>query len=564
MRLSSLFGRTLREAPADVELPAHRLLLRAGLARPLLAGGYALLPLGMAVLRRLEAIIHAELLAIDVQEFRTPVVQSAAPWQRSGRYANYGPLMLRFADRAGRDLIFAPTHEEAVAELAAREISSYRQLPAIIYQVHTKYRDELRPRGGLLRMREFSMLDAYSLGKDHADLDAAYTTIAAAFERIFERCGLQFVGVAAGAGEMGGSETCEYVAFSASGEDLLATCAACGYAANREVATTSFAAAPAADVPPISEVATPDCTTIAGLAALLGIPAAQTAKAVFFSSPERPLIFAVIRGDREINEPALQQAAGVSALEPATAEQIRAAGAVPGYASPLGLDRAQAFVIADSSVPAAGPLVAGANRAGYHLRDVLYGRDWRADLLADIGLVQAGDACPRCGAPLSLASGIELGHVFKLGTRYSEALEATFLDQNGKTRPVVMGSYGIGLERLMQVIVEQHHDEQGIIWPAAVAPADVHLVALGKKPELRTAAEELYAELRAAGLRVLFDDRDEPAGVKFNDADLIGLPLRLLISERLLTGGEVELKPRGGAARRVTRGEAVGGVANRE
>jgi prolyl-tRNA synthetase len=585
MRLSTLFGRTLREAPADAEHTAYQLALRAGLVRQVLAGSYALMPLGMRVARRIEAIMHEEMAWIDGQELRTPVVQPAAVWEKSGRYAEYGPLILRIADRSERALIFAPTHEEAVAALAVREITSYRQMPALVYQIHTKYRDELRAKGGLMRMREFTMLDAYSLDADPTGLDHVYERIAGAFERIFERCGVRFLAVEASAGEMGGREPREYMALSPAGEDTLVICPACGYAANLEVAVSSRQSAVGSQqsaseqqtgdyrLPTAEEVATPECATIADLADFLGVPESATSKAVFFDTPERGLLFAVIRGDLDVNEAKLRAAAGVSELAPASAEQIAAAGAVAGYASPVGLDVATkdqrrmtneengrssgVFVVVDRSVVEAGPLVAGANRAGYHLRNVLYGRDWRASKVADIATARAGDPCAHCGAALAFERGIEIGHIFKIGTRFSEALGVTYLDQGGAARPVVMGSYGIGVERLLQVIIEQHHDEAGIIWPAEVAPADVHLVRLGKGDVVRAAADALYTELQAAGVRTLYDDRDETAGVKFNDADLIGLPVRLLVGERGLAEGAVEVKRRGGEATKVARGEVI-------
>jgi prolyl-tRNA synthetase len=593
MRLSTLFGRTLREAPADAEHIGYQLALRAGLVRQVLAGGYAYLPLGMRVARRIEAIMHEELAGIDGQELRTPVVQASTAWERSGRYAEYGPLMLKFTDRSERPLIFAPTHEEAIADLVRREISSYRQMPALVYQIHTKYRDEMRAKGGLLRMREFTMLDAYTLDADDAGLDVAYERIAGAFERIFERCGVRFVVVEASAGEMGGREPREYMALSQAGEDTLVICPSCGYAANLEVAVSSRFSTndqrPTTNegeivVRRMEEVATPNCATIADVAAFLGVPTTGTAKAVFFDTPERGLLFAVIRGDLEVNEAKLCAAAGVSQLAPATAEQIAAAGAVAGYASPVGLNVLTAvsaesakeeentdsapfasfavqeksiFVVADQSVAQGEPLVAGANRDGYHLRNVVYGRDWQATVVADIAAVREGDPCVRCGAALRFERGVEIGHIFKLGTRFTEALGANYLDQAGAAGPVVMGSYGIGVDRLLQVIIEQHHDTAGVIWPASVAPADVHLVRLGKGETVRAAADVLYDELRTAGVRVLYDDRDETAGVKFNDADLLGLPLRLLVSERLLAEGMVEIKLRGGEASKIAAGDVV-------
>ncbi|MFL5803289.1 MAG: proline--tRNA ligase [Roseiflexaceae bacterium] len=601
MRLSTLFGRTLREAPSEAEHIAHRLVLRAGLVRQLQAGSYAFMPLGMRVARRIEAIMHEEMASIDAQEFRTPLIQAASVWEQSGRYSLYGPLILQMTDRSERALIFAPTHEEAITELARREIASYRQMPALVYQITTKYRDELRAKGGLMRLREFTMLDAYSLDADQDGLDRSYALIAAAFDRIFERCGVRFVVVEASAGEMGGRDSREYMALSPAGEDTLAICPNCGYAANIEVAVSmpmTDDRRPTTDDGAVGgqwsvvsgrmeEVATPNCATIADVAAFLGVPTSATAKAVFFDTPERGLMFAVIRGDLEVNEAKLCAAAGVSQLAPASAEQIAAAGAAAGYASPVGLlvqtkderrqttnseqeaapdsssivhrPSSEVFVIADRSIVDGGPLVAGANRAGYHLRDVVYGRDWRATLVADIAAVRAGDPCARCGTALRFERGVEIGHIFKLGTRYTEVLGANYLDQGGVAQPVVMGSYGIGVERLLQVIIEQHHDA-GIIWPAAVAPADVHLLRLGKSDAVRAAADALYDELRAAGIHVLYDDRDETAGVKFNDADLIGLPLRLLVSERLLAEGMVELKPRGGEARKLARDAVLGAI----
>ncbi|NTU78538.1 MAG: proline--tRNA ligase [Chloroflexales bacterium] len=577
MRLANLIGRTLREAPAEADQVGHQLAVRAGLARAMAPGSFAMLPLGLAAARRIEAIMHEELARIGAQELRTPIVQPASLWEQTGRYAEYGPQMLKLTDRAERPLVVAPTHEEAIADLARREIGSYRQLPALVYQIHTKYRDEIRTKGGLMRMREFTMLDAYSLDAGHAGLDGAYGRVAGAFERIFTRCAVRFVGVEAGTGEMGGREAREYMALSPSGEDALAICGACGYAANVEVATADWRAPTTAGGDELEEVATPGTATIADLARFLGVPESATAKAVFFDTPERGLLFAVIRGDLEVSEEKLRLAARVSELRPASAEQIAAAGAVAGYASPVGLavsagrgaqSAAQPagdieggiLVIADPSVVEGGPLVAGANRAGFHLRNVVYGRDWRATAVAEIAAVRAGDRCARCGAPLAIEKGVEIGHIFKLGTRYTEAIGASYLDEQGAARPVVMGSYGIGVERLLQIILEQHHDAAGITWPASVAPADAYIVAIGKGEAPRAEAARLYDELLAAGLRPLLDDRDETAGVKFNDADLIGLPVRLVVSERLLAAGQVELKPRGGEVSKVARGDVVAAV----
>ena len=385
MRYSTCIGRTLRDAPNEAESTVHQLVLRAGLAQQLLAGGMTLLPLGMRVLRQIERIMHEEMANIDALEYRTPIIQPATLWQESGRYDIYGNAMLRLQNRNEQAMIVAPTHEEAVADIARRQVESYRQLPALIYQIHTKYRDELRVRGGLVRLREFTMLDAYSLDADWAGLDAVYQRIGGAFERIFERCGVKFIKVQASGGDMGGSETTEYMALSADGEDTLLLCAACGYAANSEIATSRIMSE-ATSNEPMELVATPECKTIAELAQLLQIPESHTAKAVFFDTPERGLIFVVIRGDRQVNEEKVKAAAGVSALQAATLEQIQAVGAVAGYASPVGLHNV--YVLADHSIGQAGGLVAGANQAGFHLRNVMHGRDWTATQIADIALAQ--------------------------------------------------------------------------------------------------------------------------------------------------------------------------------
>lgn len=563
MRFSSLFGRTLREAPSDAEHIGYQLAVRTGLARQLQAGSFALMPLGMKAFHRIEAIIHDEMQRIGAQEFRTPLIQATSAWEQTGRLAGYGELILRMQDRSQRDLLFAPTHEEAVSDLARREIASYRQMPALVYQITTKYRDETRTKGGLMRLREFSMLDIYSLDADAAGLDQSYDTIAAAFERIFQRCGLQFLAVEASNGEMGGSGSREYMVLSPAGEDTLAICPSCGYAANSEVASAAAPAAYTGEVAPMRELETPNCTTIADVAAFVGVPTEATAKAVFFDSPERGLIFVVIRGDREVNEDKVKAAAQVSRLAPATLDQIVAAGAVAGYASPVGLQVQPAeggegvFVLADRTVAAAGGLVAGANKTGYHLIDAQFGRDWQASVVADVAQIEAGDPCAACGTALTLERGIELGHIFKLGTRYTETMGTNFLDVQGKPKPIVMGSYGIGLERLLQIVLEQHHDERGVVWPDALAPALVHLVRIGKGEEVRAKADALYAEFLAAGISVLYDDREDSAGIKFNDADLIGLPLRVVVSERLLADQVYELKPRNGEAQRLSYDEMV-------
>ncbi len=557
MRMSQLFGNTLRENPADAEMPSHRLLVRAGMIRPLAAGIYSYLPLGWRVLCKIEAILRQEMEAIGGQDMLMPVVQPAELWQATGRWQRMGPNMARLRDRSGRDLALAMTHEEVVAALARHEIQSYRQLPCLVFHIQTKFRDEPRPRGGLIRVREFVMKDAYSLDADEHGLDVAYQKMYRAYERIFARCSLEVLAVQADVGQMGGSASHEFMALNEYGEDTLILCPACGYAANAEQATFAKPQTPPPPAGEVQEIATPGCKTIADVAAFVGVPTSQTLKAVFYTTDGGELVFIVIRGDLEVNETRLCNLLGALELHPASEQDILAVGATPGYASPRGLHGVR--VVADDSVRLGGNFVAGANREGYHLLNVNYPRDFAASLVTDIALARAGDACPTCGAALSEARGVELGHLFKLGTRYSEALGATFLDAAGQARPIVMGSYGIGSGRLMAAVVEQHHDEHGIVWPVEVAPYHVHLVNLGyAASEVTTqTAEVLYAELTAQGCQVLYDDRDERPGVKFNDADLIGAPLRVTVSQRSLAQGGLEVKRRDSSERSIVPRDAL-------
>ncbi len=556
MRMSQLFGRTLREAPAEAELASHRLALRAGLIRPLAAGLYTFLPLGWRAIQKIAAILRDEMDALGGQEMLMPVLQPADIWAVTGRLASVGPALMRLRDRNGREMVLAMTHEEAVTAHVQTEIKSYRDLPRVIYHIQTKLRDEPRPRGGLLRVREFLMKDAYSLHTDAADLDAFYPRMVQAYRNIFQRCQVPVVEIEADVGVMGGTGSHEFVAVHPAGEDTIIRCGTCGYAANAEAAVFDKLSPP-----PLTEegskrrsgptkVATPGCTTIASLAAYVGVPTSQTLKAVFYSASKAghdELVFAVIRGDLEVNEVKLLNALAADALRPATDAEIRAAGAEPGYASPVGLPVRQGgepgvLVVADESAVADMDFVAGANEAGYHLMGVHYGRDFSATVVTDIALATAGQRCARCGGTLAAERGIELGHCFKLGTRYSAPTGTTYLDTNGQEQPVVMGSYGIGLGRLLAAILEFHHDERGIVWPPTLAPAQVHLLAVGRDEDVRRAAEELYADLRSRRVEVLYDDRDESPGVKFADADLIGLPLRLTVSRRSLEAGGVEAK----------------------
>ena len=550
MRLSRLFATTLRQPPSEAESISHQLLLRAGYIRPLAAGLFSLLPLGQRVAARIEGIIRDEIDGIGGQEMKMPVVHPAELWRESGRYDAIGDELGRFTDRNGRDMVLAMTHEEVVTDLARREIKSYRQLPQLIYHFQTKWRDDPRPRAGLIRVREFTMKDSYSLDASWEGLAKQYDAHFAAYQRIYARCELPVVAVKSDTGMMGGKEAHEFMVLTPIGEDTLILCDACGYTANRQVARLRKAEAPAAEPLPLEKVATPHTPTIAALAELLAIAPSQTAKAVFLVADlpdakgvREQFVFVVIRGDMDLNETKLGNALGSLLgapplrLRPAREDEIRATGAEPGYASPIGLKNV--LVLVDDAVPASPNLVAGANEAGYHLRNTNYGRDYTAALVTDLAAADAGCACPECGAPVKAERGVEVGNIFKLGTRYSEALGATFLDSDGQTKPIIMGSYGIGVGRLMACVVERHHDADGLIWPEAIAPYRVHLVRLPGGEEV---AERVYADLQAAGVEVLFDDRDDRAGVKFKDADLIGLPIRVTLGERALKSGGAEVK----------------------
>lgn len=561
MRMSHLFSTTLREAPADAEGLGYQYLLRAGYVRQHAAGIFSLLPLGRRVVRRIEAVMREEIEAIGGQEVSMPVVNPAELWQESGRWYRIDAEMGRFQDRSGREMVLAMTHEEATADLVRKVVRSYRQLPMLVFHFKTKWRDDPRPRGGLIRLREFLMKDSYTLDADWAGLERQYEAHIQAYHNIFSRCGLPVISVAADTGMMGGKLSHEFMYLNPIGEDTLLLCDACGYAANRQVAQVGQdRAAAAEDMRPVEKVATPDCKTIAELARFLGIAESQTAKAVFLMASLPPagngaapaslggreqFVFAVVRGDMELNETKLAHAVGARALRPATEDEIRAVGASPGYASPVGLK--DVLVVVDERVTAARNLAAGANEEGYHLLNVNYGRDYEAQIVTDLAAARAGDPCPECGSPLRAERGVEVGNIFQLGTEFSAKMGCTYTDANGEEQPVIMGSYGIGLDRLMACLAEEHHDEHGLVWPDSVAPYPVHLVRLagrGGTGESVQAAERLYEALRAAGLEPLYDDRDESPGVKFNDADLIGVPVRLTVSERALQQGGVEMKRR--------------------
>jgi prolyl-tRNA synthetase len=553
MRMSSLLSQTLREAPADAEIRSHQLLVRAGYIRQLAAGIFTVMPLGKRSLTKIEDIMRDEMNKIGGQEMSMPVVHPAEIWQATGRWEKVGPEMGRFKDRNGRDMVLAMTHEEAVAAVIKDEIQSYRQLPMLVYHIQTKWRDDPRPRAGLIRVREFTMKDSYSLDRDWEGLDKQYANHYQAYFNIFGRCKLPVIAVESDVGMMGGNMAHEYMYLTPVGEDTLLLCDSCGYSANRQIAEFQKKGGEAEKALKREKVATPEMKTIADLAVFLNLPESKTAKAVFMMASiqdddgeREQLIFAILRGDMELNETKLVNAIGAKGLRPAEEAEIKASGAVPGYASPVGLK--DILVVVDDLIPDSPNLVAGANQEGYHFINVNYGRDYQADIVADIAAAQDGDACPNCGAAMRAVRGVEVGNIFKLGTWYSEAVGATFQDANGEEKPVVMGSYGIGSGRLLASVAEEYNDQYGLIMPVTIAPYEVHLVELaGSKEEssqVKEIAEKLYSELQGAGLEVLFDDRDESPGVKFNDADLIGTPLRVTVGHKALKEGGVEVKLR--------------------
>ena len=553
MRMSKLFFQSLREVPADADVASHQLLLRAGLIRQVTSGIFEFLPLGMRVRQKVEKILREEMNAIDGQEMVMPVVQPAEVWKRSGRWYQIGDDLMRMQDRTGRDLCLAMTHEEVITELVSRSVNSYKQLPVILYQIQTKFRDEPRARGGLLRVREFTMKDAYSFHTDYEDLDLYYPRMYKAYFNVFRRTGLDVVAIESDSGMMGGTTAHEFMALSEVGEDTLILCHNCDYRANRQVANFRKVVADSSEMLPMEEVHTPDCKTIEELARFLDVPESQTAKAIFMVATivgadlaEDVFVFCVVRGDMSLNETKLANAINASRLRPATEEEIRAVGAEPGYGSPVNVDLDNGLLIVDDLVAQSANLVAGANKPEYHCKNLNYGRDYREGLVVDIVNAEEGHRCEACGGNLYSLRGVEVGNTFKLGTKYSETLEAYYLDHQGTSHPIVMASYGIGVGRLIACIVEQFHDEYGITWPISVAPYNVHLVSLAnaKQPDVQAKAESVYAELEETGLEVLYDDREDRAGVKFNDADLIGIPLQLTVGNRGLAQGLVELKVR--------------------
>jgi prolyl-tRNA synthetase len=537
VRVSKLVSKTLREVPADADTVSHQLMVRAGLINQLVAGIYSYLPLGWRSLQKIENIIRDEMDKAGGQELHLPVLHPAELW--GDRMSD---IRFTLYDRRERQLTLGPTHEEVVTSLAARYVRSYRDLPLNLYQIQTKFRDEPRPRGGLIRAREFSMKDAYSFDIDEAGMDVAYDKMFRAYQNIFARCGLDVMVVEADSGAIGGKDSREFMLTTPSGEDEVIFCLSCDYAANAEKATSAKEKIDGGKPLPLEPVSTPGMKSIEEVAGFLKVPPSHTLKAVFYIA-DGSFIFGVIRGDLAVNETKLRNRLRCTDLRLATEEEVVAAGIVPGSASAVGLKGIK--VIADDSISSGANFVAGGNKPDTHLKNVNYPRDFKADIVADIARACAGEKCIKCGGRLSSTRGIEVAHIFKLGTIYSSKLGASFLDEKGNSHPIVMGCYGLGPSRLLAAAIEQHHDDKGIVWPVSIAPYHVYLCPLYREgSKVAEVSEKLYQDLEAAGVEVLFDDRVESPGVKFNDADLIGLPFRVTVSPRTLEKNSVELKKR--------------------
>ena len=544
MRFSQYYLPTLKEAPADAEVISHKLLTRAGMIRKLTSGIYSYLPFGLRAIYKSAQIVREEMNRAGAHELLMPAVQPADLWQESGRWDFYGKELLRIKDRHNRDYCVGPTHEEVITDLVRGEVRSYRQLPINLYQIQTKFRDEIRPRFGLMRGREFIMKDAYSFDRNNAGADKSYQTMFKAYENIFRRMGLRFRPVEADSGAIGGSFSHEFMVLADTGEDVIVACSGCSYAANTERAEIAFTGQPdSAEGPAILEEYTPDCRTIEDLAAFMKVPAASIIKTLLFSADGEPVV-ALVRGDRELNEIKLKNYLKVAELELAGPEQVEAwTGSPVGFAGPVGLKVKR--IVADHELKAGGPWVVGANKADTHLRNVNLFRDVPGVHFLDLRVIAEGDRCSRCGGNIEFTRGIEVGHVFKLGVKYSEAMRAVYLDEHGKEQLMIMGCYGVGVSRVVAACVEQNHDEFGIKFPPPLAPFTVTVINLDvNSPEVTAVAEEIYKALENAGHEVLLDDRDERPGVKFKDADLIGIPMQLTIGGKGLGRGIIETKDR--------------------
>lgn len=546
MLASKLYCPTLRDDPAEAEVASHKYMLKAGMIRKNASGFYSFLPLARRSVLKIEKIIREEMDKTGAQEIMMPIVQPAEIWQESGRWDVYGKEMFKLADRHGNEYCLAPTHEELITTLVRNELRSYKQLPVNLYQIQNKYRDEIRPRFGLMRSREFVMQDSYSFDTDQEGLEKSYQAMYEAYSRIFTRCGLQYRTVLADSGQIGGKHSHEFMALADSGEADIVTCTQCAYAADVEQATPNTLPAAAEPLQAIEKFATPHCSTIEDLVQAAGVPAEKTIKAVALDIDGK-LVLCMVRGDHEVNEVAVQHVVGGHDATPASAELLQKYGLVPGYMSPLGAAKTseQFHILVDPTAMQIYNGVTGANEEGFHYRHVTPSRDFTGVQVAPIRLITAADGCPECGAPVQLTRGIEVGQVFQLGTKYSEALQASFLDKDGKAKPFVMGCYGIGVTRTMAAAIEQYHDERGILWPVAIAPYEAVILPLNMKDEVMvTTARELYTQLSADSSEIVLDDRPERAGVKFNDADLIGYPVQIVVGKDTKTKGTVEIKVR--------------------
>jgi prolyl-tRNA synthetase len=540
MRLSKLFGRTQREIPAEADTASHRLMLRAGMVQQLVAGVYSYLPLARRVMDKIENIIRDEMNKVCGQEITMPVLQPIEMWQKTGRDKSFGNGLFTTKDRKERILALGPTHEEVVTDLVGKYVQSYRDLPVMLYQIQTKFRDEPRPRGGLIRVREFTMKDLYSFDADEKGLDESYKKMIQAYKNIYDRCGLSSMMIEADSGAIGGKDSHEFMVITESGEDEVIHCEKCGYAANAEKAECIKEKFSRGESKPLEEVRTPNKQSIEEVAEFLGVEPYRTLKAVFYMA-DGEFIFVSIRGDLDVNEVKLKNLLKCNELRIARDDEVELTGIVAGSASPIGLKGIR--IIADESITTGIGFVVGANKKDYHLKNASYPRDFMVEAVADIALVRAGHKCPKCEGKLISVNGIEVGHVFKLGAFLSKTLGTYYTDIDGNSKPMVMGCYGIGVGRLLAAAIEQSHDDKGIIWPLAIAPFDINLCPLHTEgTEVEQETERLYKELIRQGFEVLLDDRTESPGVKFNDADLLGIPLRVTVSRRTLKDGNVELK----------------------
>ena len=543
MLISQLISKTLREDPVEAETDSHRLLLKSGMIYQVASGIYAFLPLAYRSIRKIEQLIREEMDSTGAQELFMPTLQPEELWEQTNRRSAFGDNLFSLSDRRNRTLVLAPTHEELVTNIAKANIQSYRDLPVILYQIQNKFRDEPRPRAGLVRVREFAMKDAYSFNGDEASLDESYQSMAKAYKNIYERCALPVLMAEADSGAIGGKDSHEFIFPTDTGEDTVITCPNCQYTANAEKAISSHPDSNKPSPLPLSEVITPDIKTISSLAEYLEIESSETLKSVFYWA-DQELAFVIIRGDIEVNEVKLKNTLHCSDLRLASDDEIINAGLVPGYASPIGIKNIK--IIADKSISTGTNFVVGGNSPDKHFRNANYPRDFQADSISDIALAQAGDLCATCNTILEATKGVEVGHIFKLGTFFSETLGALFLSQDGQQYPIMMGCYGIGVGRLLAAIIETNHDDRGIIFPASIAPYQVHVVGLNLSSEdVATTANEIYKQLWAEGIETLFDDRlDAAAGVKLNDADLLGLPIRVVVSPRNIENKMIEIKSR--------------------